>query len=83
MHRRLRVQDLLDLGIVRNTVTLKNWIRDAGFPQGQLTGPRTRTWSEAEVERWIANRPPAAKPPPKRPPGRPRKAATDRANAAT
>ena len=75
MDRRLRVRDLVNLGIVRNTVTLKNWIRDEGFPRGQLTGSRTRTWGESEVERWIANRPPAAKPPPKRPPGRPRKAA--------
>ena len=81
MDRRLRISDLLDRGIIRNTVTLTNWIRDEGFPLGQLTGPRSRTWSEAEVERWIANRPPAAKPPPKRPPGRPRKTERQQASA--
>ena len=47
---RLRFRDLLALGIVRNRPTLRNWIRDRGFPAGQLTGPNSRTWAEADVQ---------------------------------
>jgi predicted DNA-binding transcriptional regulator AlpA len=77
MDRRLRYSDLLALGVVRNRPTLQNWIRNRGFPAGQLTGPNSRTWSEVEVQRWIDSRPTAPKPDlptPKRRPGRPRKA---------
>jgi predicted DNA-binding transcriptional regulator AlpA len=78
MRKRLRFADLVALGIVNNRPTLQNWIRDRGFPPGQLTGPNSRTWSEDEVQRWLARRPTAAKAPPplregKRR-GRPRKA---------
>jgi predicted DNA-binding transcriptional regulator AlpA len=73
MQRRLRFADLLALGIVKNRVTLKNWIRDRGFPPGQLTGPNLRTWGEADVETWLDARPTAPKPTP-RSAGRPRKA---------
>jgi predicted DNA-binding transcriptional regulator AlpA len=59
MRKRLRYADLKQLGIVANRVTLQNWIRDRGFPSGQLTGPNCRTWGEAEVEAWLAARPPA------------------------
>jgi predicted DNA-binding transcriptional regulator AlpA len=76
MLKRLRYADLLALGIVNNRTTLKNWIRDRGFPLGQLTGPNSRTWGEDEVEAWLAVRPTAPKPTPfaegRR--GRPRKA---------
>jgi hypothetical protein len=48
--KRLRFQDLLDKNIIKNRTTLNNWIRDFGFPPGQLTGPNTRLWLEAEVE---------------------------------
>ena len=73
--RRLRFVDLVALGICKNRVTLRNWIKCQGFPPGQLTGPNSRTWSEAEVLRWLAGRPvaPKATPQPKRRPGRPRK----------
>ena len=80
MQKRLRYRDLVALGIVNNRVTLGNWIRDRGFPLGQATGPNTRTWSEREVEAWIANRPTAPKPGPVLKPGtgrgRPRKTET-------
>jgi predicted DNA-binding transcriptional regulator AlpA len=66
MRKRLRYADLLALGIVSNRVTLANWIRDRGFPRGQLTGPNSRTWSEDEVQAWIDSRPTAPKPGPKR-----------------
>ena len=75
MQKRLRFADLLRLGVVTNRVTLGNWIRDRGFPSGQLTGPNSRTWSEAEVQLWLDRRPTEKKPTPsiKRRPGRPRK----------
>jgi hypothetical protein len=66
MRKRLRFRDLQERGVVRNRVTLANWMRDRGFPQGQLTGPNTRTWSEDEVEEWVDNRPTAPKPAPRR-----------------
>jgi predicted DNA-binding transcriptional regulator AlpA len=76
MRKRLRYADLERLGIVSNRVTLKNWIRDRGFPLGQLTGPNSRTWDEAEVQEWLDSRPTAPKPAPavKGHRGRPRKA---------
>jgi hypothetical protein len=64
MRKRLRYADLLDLGVIRNRTTLQNWIKDRGFPPGQLTGPNSRTWSETEVERWINSRPVEPKPAP-------------------
>jgi predicted DNA-binding transcriptional regulator AlpA len=72
MHRRLRYRDLHAKGIVTNRVTLGNWIRDRGFPPGQLTGPNSRTWGEDEVQDWLDRRPTAPKPSP----GRPRKPAS-------
>lgn len=61
MRRRLRYADFLALGIVNNRVTLQNWIHKHGFPPGQLTGPNSRTWGEAEVQRWLDSRPSQAK----------------------
>ena len=57
MEKRLRFADLVALGLFNNRNTLKNWIRDYGFPTGQLTGPNTRTWSEAEIEAYIKTPP--------------------------
>jgi predicted DNA-binding transcriptional regulator AlpA len=59
--RRLRYADLEALGIVNNRVTLGNWIRDLGFPPGQLIGPNSRSWSEAEIRQWLDHRPSAPK----------------------
>jgi predicted DNA-binding transcriptional regulator AlpA len=84
--RRLRFADLVALGIVNNRVTLQNWIRDRGFPPGQLIGPNSRSWGEDEVWSWLNNRPTNPKPGPvvNKPPwewkgrrGRPRKAERD------
>jgi predicted DNA-binding transcriptional regulator AlpA len=79
MQKRLRYRDLEARGLFTNRNTLKNWISKRGFPRGQMTGPNSRTWSEDEVERWLANRPidpKGAHPvrPGSRPRGRPRKA---------
>jgi predicted DNA-binding transcriptional regulator AlpA len=57
MRKRLRFRDLVALNIVSNRVTLSHWIQRLGFPQGQLTGPNSRTWAEDEVQDWIARRP--------------------------
>ena len=72
MQRRLRYADLQRLGIVNTRVTLSNWIRDRGFPRGQLTGPNSRTWGETEVQAWLDSRPIGKKKATSR--GRPRKA---------
>jgi predicted DNA-binding transcriptional regulator AlpA len=66
VEKRLRYADLERLGIVKNRVTLSNWIRDRGFPRGQLTGPNSRTWSETQVLSWLENRPTEPKPTPRR-----------------
>jgi predicted DNA-binding transcriptional regulator AlpA len=76
LQRRLRLSDLIELGIVKNRPTLHNWIRDLGFPLGKLTGPNSRTWTEDEVQEWIDSRPTALKETPSVPKGkrgRPRK----------
>jgi predicted DNA-binding transcriptional regulator AlpA len=64
--RRLRFVDLEQRGIVRNRATLANWQRDLGFPRGQLTGPNSRTFGEAEVQEWLDSRPTDQKPTPRR-----------------
>lgn len=57
MQRLLRYDDLVARGIVRNRVTLSNWIKKQGFPTGQMIGPNTRAYPEIEVEAWLASRP--------------------------
>jgi predicted DNA-binding transcriptional regulator AlpA len=81
--KRLRYADLLRLRIVTNRATLQNWIRDRGFPPGQLTGPNSRTWGEGEVLVWMDSRPVEPKPAPivKGRRGRPPKAARPQAEA--
>jgi predicted DNA-binding transcriptional regulator AlpA len=62
LQRRLRYRDLVARGVVTNRATLANWIRDRGFPPGQLTGPNSRTWIESEVDAYLGSRPTAPKP---------------------
>jgi predicted DNA-binding transcriptional regulator AlpA len=84
MQKRLRYADLERLGVVNNRITLKNWINKRGFPPGQLTGPNSRTWGEAEVQAWLDGRPTARKaaaPIVRGRRGRPRKAAQAGAEA--
>jgi predicted DNA-binding transcriptional regulator AlpA len=85
MQKRVRYADLVALGIVNNRATLANWIKDRGFPAGQLTGPNSRTWDEGEVQSWLDSRPITPKPIPPAGPGkrrgRPRKAERDGAEA--
>jgi hypothetical protein len=73
--RRVRFADLQRDGIVNNRATLGNWIRDHGFPPGQLTGPNSRTWGEDEIQAWLDSRPTGLKATPVgNRQGRPRKA---------
>ena len=76
LRKRLRYVDLVTLGVVRNRVTLANWIRDRGFPPGARIGPNTRVWDEGEIEAWLAAAPtePRITPIVKGRRGRPRKA---------
>ena len=79
----LRYRNLKARGIVRNWTTLRNRIRNDGFPAGRMTGRNERTWTEAEIDEWITSCPvagPAPRGAAARPRGRPRKAA-DRAEA--
>ena len=57
----LRFADLKELGVVRNWPTLLRWIEKNGFPPGHYTGPNTRTWTEQEVDEYLASRPSARK----------------------
>jgi hypothetical protein len=65
MERRVRFADLQRNGIVNNRATLANWIRDLGFPAGQMTGPNSRTWGEDEIQQWVDHRPTGKKPTPR------------------
>lgn len=68
-NRKLRYDELVARGVIRNRTTLYRWIRECSFPPGQLIGPNTRVWDEAEVDAWLASRPPAgAQPPDAKPP---------------
>ncbi len=52
----LRFSDLVDLGIVRNRVTLGRWIKLHDFPTGIKLGPNSRAWPVDQVEAWLAAR---------------------------
>jgi predicted DNA-binding transcriptional regulator AlpA len=55
----LSFDDLVERGILKHRSTLQRWVAESGFPAGVLLGPNTRRWSEAEVNSWLAARPPA------------------------
>jgi predicted DNA-binding transcriptional regulator AlpA len=63
--RLLRFNDLQAKGIADNRHTLKNLIKNAGFPVGRRMGPQRRAWTEDEVDAWIEALPSAtdARPP--------------------
>ncbi len=52
----LRFADLKARGIVRNRTTLSRWIEKIGFPPGVMIGMNTRTWTEEEIDAWLAER---------------------------
>jgi hypothetical protein len=58
----LRYNELKSLRIVNNRVTLRNRIRDHGFPPGRLIGPNTRVWTQDEIKAYTDSRPTAPRP---------------------
>ena len=64
--KRLRFKDFQEKGIVLNWASLKLLIDEHGFPPDQLLSPNIRSWTEEEVEEWIASRPATRKPVPRR-----------------
>jgi predicted DNA-binding transcriptional regulator AlpA len=58
----IRYPDLVAKGIVNSRMTLQRLIDFQDFPAGILITPNARAWDEAEIDRWIANRPTARKP---------------------
>jgi predicted DNA-binding transcriptional regulator AlpA len=52
----LRFEDLRRLGIVQTWTSLNLWIDEKGFPPGRIIG-KFRTWTTAEVMRWIESQP--------------------------
>lgn len=58
----LSFDDLVERGILKHRSTLQRWVAESGFPAGVLLGPNSRRWSEADVNAWLAARPPAAGP---------------------
>jgi predicted DNA-binding transcriptional regulator AlpA len=62
----LRFSDLKARGVVKNRMTLHNWIERYGFPPGRLIGPNTRVWNEPDVIAWLEAQPTDRKPFPAR-----------------
>ena len=52
----LRFPDLKKRNIVNNRMTLSRWVKAGDFPSGVMLGPRTRAWSEEEIEAWEKRR---------------------------
>ncbi|WP_158665354.1 helix-turn-helix transcriptional regulator [Sinorhizobium fredii] len=66
MTRLLRFVHLKERQIVQNWPQLRRMVERYGFPPGLLLGPNTRAWREDEVEQWLASRPTAPKPEPRK-----------------
>ncbi len=57
MDRLIDFRGLVQLGVLKNRVTLARWVEREGFPPGQLIGLNSRRWRESEISAWIASRP--------------------------
>jgi hypothetical protein len=53
----MRFADLKARGIVRNWPQLKRLQHLHNFPSGRMLSPGCRTWSEQEIDQWLASRP--------------------------
>ncbi len=72
-----RDDDLLNMRVIRNKQTRKNWQDNCGFPMGRLIGPHMRAYTGKELNAWWESRPSERKELPQfdahRRAGRPRK----------
>jgi predicted DNA-binding transcriptional regulator AlpA len=57
MTRLLRFADLQDHRVVSSWPQLKRLQQLHGFPLGRMLSPNVRTWTQQEVDDWIASRP--------------------------
>ncbi len=55
--RLLRFRDLIEMGVVKNRMTLARYIAKQHFPRGIYLTPQTRVWREDEVLAWLDSRP--------------------------
>jgi predicted DNA-binding transcriptional regulator AlpA len=53
----LRFRHLKQRRVVENWPQLKRLIEKHGFPPGRYFGPKTRVWTEAEIDTWTDSRP--------------------------
>jgi prophage regulatory protein len=60
----LSFADLQARGIIHSRAMLKARIDYDGFPPGRAIGPNIQTWTEAEIQEWLASRTVKAKPEP-------------------
>jgi predicted DNA-binding transcriptional regulator AlpA len=63
----LRFRDLKTSGIINSWPMLRRRVERDGFPPGRMLGPNCRAWTDEEVGQWLASRPTAKKPAPRRP----------------
>jgi len=59
MTKLLRFTDLKARGIITSWAALKIAVDKRNFPPGRMAGPKTRVWTEAEVDDWVASLPSA------------------------
>ncbi len=49
----LRFSDLVELGIIRNRMTLKRWVESGHFPAPIRLGPNSIAWRASDVQAWL------------------------------
>ncbi|MDA2935275.1 AlpA family phage regulatory protein [Acidobacteria bacterium AH-259-D05] len=52
----IRYAELVELGIVRNRMTLRRWILSGHFPQPVRLGGNSIAWLEKDVRAWLESR---------------------------
>ena len=51
--RCLRYSDLVELGIIRNRMTLKRWVESGNFPPPIRLGSNSIAWISSDVQAWL------------------------------
>jgi predicted DNA-binding transcriptional regulator AlpA len=54
--RCLRYAELVELGIIKNRMTLRRWILSGHFPQPVRLGGNSIAWLAADVRAWLESR---------------------------